>query len=118
MRINAGELRHLITIQDEDLIADGHGGFTPRQAPGGDGTGWRLFSQDFASIQPLSGQEAVVARQLQSSITHKVVMRYRAGINAKQRILWEGRTFNIREVRNIDERNWRLELRVEEGVAT
>jgi SPP1 family predicted phage head-tail adaptor len=117
MRIRAGELRHVVVLQTEDKVEDGYGGWQPNPPPAGDGSGWKDVATVHASIQPLSGQEALVARQLQDTVTHKVVMRYRAGVTAKHRLRFGTRLFNIREVRNIDERNWKLELRCEEGVA-
>ena len=104
-----GPLRHRVTIQLEERNEDGYGGHTPT---------WRDLDTVFASVEPLSGQEAVVARQLQDTVTHKVVMHYRSGIKAAMRVKFGTRIFNIREVRNPGERNQRLELRCEEGVAT
>lgn len=105
----AGDLRHRVTLQQETRVEDGYGGFTVT---------WADVATVWAGIQPISGNEALVARQLQDSITHKVVMRYRAGVVAAMRLKFGTRVFNIREVRNFDERNWKLELRCEEGVAT
>lgn len=109
IQIRAGELRHRVTIQAEDRQDDGQGGYTPM---------WRDVETVLASIQPISGNEALVARQLQDTVTHKVVMRYRPGITAAMRLKFGTRLFNIREVRNYDERNRRLELRCVEGGET
>ena len=59
-----------------------------------------------------------VGGQLQSSITHKVTLRYRSGVTAGMRLLFENRAFNIRYVANLHEQNELLELLVEEGVST
>lgn len=104
-----GPLRHRVTIQFEERNEDGYGGHLPN---------WLDLYTVFASVDPLSGQEAVVARQLQDTVTHKVVMHYRAGVKPAMRLRFGTRTFNIREVRNPGERNQRLELRCEEGAAT
>lgn len=114
----AGELRHRITIQREDKEDDGIGGQQPKTSYPSDGSGWtNVYCSVAASIEPISGGEAIVARQMQDTVTHKIVMRYRDGITAAMRVLFKGRVFNIREVRNFDERNWKLELRCEENVA-
>lgn len=98
-----------MTLQQAARAPDGQGGATVT---------WSDVATVFANVQPLVGQEAVVSRQLQDSLTHKVTMRWRGGVKAAMRLKWGTRLFNIREVRNIDERNHVLELRCDEGVAT
>lgn len=107
--LQVGELSHRLTLQFEERSEDGYGGHIPV---------WNDVGQVWASVQPISGQEALVARQLQDTVTHKVRMRWRPNVRAAMRLKWGARIFNIREVRNIDERNTWLELRCEEGVAT
>lgn len=116
--IRSGELRHRGTFQVEREIEDGHGGQKLEWTD--------VYVNVPVSIEPISGTEAVVARQLQDSVTHKVRLRYVPGIVAKMRLVARTaaaasaplREFNIREVRNLDERSRVLELRCEEGVAT
>lgn len=107
--MRAGQLRHRGTIQSEQRTEDGYGGFNPPT--------WADVCTDWMSIEPLSGQEAVAARQLQDTVTHKIAMRYRSGITPAMRVKFGSRLFNIREVRNLDERNVRIEMRCEEGGA-
>lgn len=107
--VQVGELKHRLTLQFEDPQPDGQGGYTPI---------WTDLGVVWASVQPISGQEALVARQLQDSITHKVRMRWRPNVKAAMRLKWGTRLFNIRKVSNLDEGNVWLELRCEEGVAT
>lgn len=104
-----GPLRHRVTIQFEERQSDGAGGYLPM---------WRDLDTVWANVQPISGNEALVARQLQDTVTHKVTMRYRTSVTAAMRLKFGTRLFNIREVRNFDERNHKLELRCEEGAAT
>ena len=110
LSLRSGDLRHRVTLEAEQRTADGGGGFEPPT--------WVPVCTDWASIEPLSGQEALVARQLQDTTTHKVGMRYRDGIKAAMRVKFGERFFNITEVRNIEERNVKLELRCTEGVTT
>ena len=51
-------------------------------------------------------------------MTHRVKIRYRAGVTAKMRLTFGARVFNIRGVINAGERDRTLELLCEEGVAT
>lgn len=106
-----GKLRHRVVIQAENATPDGAGGFSdPWASPTVVATVW-------ASVVPLSGSEQFRGMQLEDKITHKITMRYRAGVTAKNRIVFGTRPFNIRVVRNIDERDRWLELMCEEGVA-
>ena len=107
MRI--GPLRHLVEVQAEQRTPDGRGGFDIK---------WKRVGQKrWARIAPMRGNEALLFRQLQISLTHNITMRYHPDISAAQRLLFGSRVFNIREVVNVEERNIQLELRCEEGVA-
>ena len=73
----------------------------------------------WASVEPLSGREALIAAQLHASTTHKIVIRYQSALSAltaSWRILWGTRAFDITERRNLDERNRTLELICVEGL--
>lgn len=108
--IRAGELRHKVTLQQEISKDDNHGGQV---------LAWADVATVWAKIEPISGTEAIVARQVQDSLTHKIWLRWRPGVVAKMRLLFGKRVFNIIEPpRNWDERNRMLELRCEEGIAT
>ena len=65
-----------------------------------------------------SGKEILMAGQVQSEISHKILLRYQDGITPAMRLLYESRVFNIRYVANSGERRNTLELLVQEGVAT
>ncbi len=100
-------LRREVTLQSPVEITDGAGGFS---------VSWSDVATVWADVRPLSGSEQWMARKLQSAITHRVTLRYRAGVTARMRILYGTRVFNIRTVINIDEANEFLELLAEEGV--
>lgn len=99
--MNAGSLRHRITIQTITEGKDSGGG--PTETPVTLYTVW-------ASVSPLVGRELTNAQLINSEITHKIVMRYRTGVNAKCTALFGTRTFQLFEALNIDERN--IELRI------
>ena len=106
----ASRLRSRITLQQQVQTADGAGGFA---------RSWSDVATIWAEILPLNGRELLQAQQLQSSVTHKITIRYRTGVIAAQRFLCEStRAFNIRAVRNVEERDELLEIFAEEGVAT
>jgi SPP1 family predicted phage head-tail adaptor len=109
----ASRLRHRLILQQEIKAADGAGGCT---------RSWQNVADLWAEISPLKyragiGSERLVAGQIQSEISYKVTLRYRAVISTSMRLLFGNRAFNIRSVRNLNEDKEILELLVDEGVA-
>ena len=85
MTIQAGKLRHTITIQ---------------QRTGRDSTGalaeWTDFATNVrASAEPLQGREYMAASGEQSAVTTRFRMRYIPGVTPDMRVVCEGRIFNI-----------------------
>ena len=109
--MRAGSLRHRVSIQTETLTPDGMGGFT---------TSWGAvtgMSSVPAGIWPLSSKERLDAMKLESVITNKIRIRYRAGITSKHRIVFGSRIFNIKGAPiNADEKNKTLDFLVEEDI--
>lgn len=106
----ASRLKQRIIIQQPIETADGVGGTT---------RSWNDVATVWAELVPLrSGRgEALVNRQLEATVTHRVTIRYRADVTTAMRINYGGRVFNIRSVTNIGEANVTLEMLAEEGVA-
>lgn len=104
--MQAGQLRHSITIQKR----------TSTVSHGEQSTTWTDFVRAFASVQPLTGREALVSRQETADVSHKVIMRYQAGITPAMRVSYNGRFFDVQAVLNIDERNRELHLLCIENV--
>lgn len=109
--IRAGKLRHRVDIQTEVLTPDGLGGFS---------SAWSSVSgmgSVPAHIMPLSSKEQLDAMKLESVITNKIRIRYRAGITSKHRIVFGSRIFNIKGAPiNYDERNKTLDFLVTEDI--
>lgn len=104
-----GRMRHLITIQFEERQADGYGGYNPV---------WKdLYADIYADVEPLSGDETTVARQVEDSTMYRVTTHYRPDVKAAMRVKFGTEFLNIRAVRNLGGRNRRLELECEGGVA-
>lgn len=51
-------------------------------------------------LTPLSGRELIAAQSVQSKVTHRVVVRYRPGFNARFRARGGGLIYNIEAVIN------------------
>jgi len=106
--MRAGQLRHSITVQLSVATADGMGGETNT---------WTDLFDTRAAIWPLSSKEQLDAMKLESVITNKIRIRYRAGITSKNRIKFGDRIFNIIGAPiNTDERNIMLDMLVTEDV--
>ena len=107
--MRAGALRHTVTVQQRTELPDSFG--EPAQT-------WTTMHADQpASIEPLSGRELINAQAIQSDVTHRVRMRYVAGVETKHRVAFGTRVFDIRAVRNVNERNIELEMLCTEGAS-
>ncbi len=104
-----GKLRHRLIIQQEQRAGDAGTGVT---------IVWAKVATVSGSVKPLSGRETLQAMQLQARISHRIVIRYRAGVTTAMRVLFGTRLFNIQAVLDRDEDRRFLEIMVEEGVAT
>ena len=89
MSMKIGDLRHRITFQQPIKTPDGHKGHTVK---------WQDVVTVWASVEPLSGREYFYSHQIKAEVTHRVKMRYRAGITVKMRIKHKGRVLEIESI--------------------
>jgi SPP1 family predicted phage head-tail adaptor len=81
--MDPGKLRHLVTLQQPSETTTG--GETARS--------WSDVAEVSAAIEPISSREYFLASQPRADVTHRVTIRYRAGIQSTRRIVWkEGNT--------------------------
>lgn len=107
MPLQPGLLRNRVTLQTLSSASDEGGGSTDTPVDGA--TVW-------ASVEPLEGDEAMRGMALDATVSHRIRMRYRAGVTAAMRIKLGSRVFHIRQVINVDERNEQLEILASEAV--
>lgn len=107
--ITAGKLRHIITIERETSTSDGAGGSTIT---------WSAVATPRAFIKPMSGGERLQAMRLESTVTHRIFIRYRDDLLTSDRINFNGRLMQIRALINLEERNRWIEIYADEGEAT
>ena len=106
-----GSLRHRVSIQESVQTPDGMGGFSTVFS---NVTGMGSVP---AAIWPLSSKEQLDAMKLESVITNKIRIRYRAGITSANRILFGSRIFQIKGAPiNANERNKTLDFLVKEDI--
>jgi SPP1 family predicted phage head-tail adaptor len=63
----------------------------------------------WAHIEPLRGEEYTQAQQLEAGTTHRISIRYYEGLRTHHKFVFDGRTFEITSISNIDERNTYME---------
>ena len=111
--MQAGALKKRVTLQTRSPAVDSFG----QQV-----TTWADAFTVWASIEPLSARELFAAQATQSTVSHKVTVRYRAEITnpvavAAMRVVYAGRQFNVQGALNIDESRRCIELLATEGLS-
>jgi SPP1 family predicted phage head-tail adaptor len=101
-----GKLRDRITIEEKTQVEDGSGGFSET---------WSTFATVWAEVLPTSSAERFFAEKLEMTTTHKVRIRYLAGLSSSMRINLGARVLKIQGIVNLEERDRFLELKCEEG---
>ncbi len=84
--IDPGKLRERVTVQ----IASG-----TTNALGETVLAWSDSSAVWASVEGVSAREALLAGQQETSVTHKVRLRYLPGLTQQMRFAWRSRTLEI-----------------------
>jgi len=97
----AQEANEIITIRKQILTSDSHGGQT---------MSWEVVLEPWTWVKPVSDfnvAEQYKNDQLQATATHKMVIRFDQDFKnvkdfAAYSILFDGRTFNILNIKNFD----------------
>lgn len=99
--MNSGRLRHRVQIQAPVETQNTYGEAEVR---------WQTFATVWANIEPLRGREYFAARQAVSEVEAKVTIRYRAGVTAKQKVVYGTEEYLIESIINIGDRNREIQL--------
>jgi SPP1 family predicted phage head-tail adaptor len=114
--MKAGALNHLITLQSRS---------TSQDASGGQLLTWSDVTTVWANVNPLSGRELLAAQAVQSSVSHRITIRYQTQfadpkVMAKMRatMVKDGvtRIFNIHAARDENEARHKIIMDAEEGI--
>lgn len=106
-----GKLDKRITLQAESRVAD---------AAGGVALTWANISTNptvWANVRALSGRERVGADRVEAEAGYLFTIRNRSDITEKNVIVWNSRTFNIKFVRDLENRPLYIEIETDQGVA-
>lgn len=106
--MRAGSLDKKITIQQLGNTVDDFGGIVEG--------GYTDFATVWASINPITGKEAFLSNTDFSTVSHKIKIRYLAGVDASMRIAWNDRVFKIKYFINYQEANREVEFLCEEQI--
>lgn len=106
--MQAGKLRHRVTIQEQSTARDTFGQRVDT---------WTTVATVWASVEPLQGREFLDGRSLEAEISLRVRMRYRSGVEPTMRLSWGGRIFEIVAITSTEERGRELVLMCREAVA-
>lgn len=87
MALAAGELRHLVRIEKPQSYQNHETGELC--------TRWVMVAQVYAQIVPSSVREFMAANAEQSEVRARIVIRYRADVNATMRIVHRGTAYQI-----------------------
>ena len=84
--IRPGDLRERVTVQ----IASG-----TTNALGETVLAWSDSSSVWASVEGVSARESLAAGQQETTVSHRVRLRYLPGLTNQMRFAWRGRTLEI-----------------------
>lgn len=103
-----GKLRHRITLQSKVTVKDPEGIVTET---------WTDVATVWAAVEPIRGREYFQAAAVNAENTVRFRIRYRSGITPVMRVVYNGRTFNVQSVIDVDERYREIQLMCQEVVA-
>jgi SPP1 family predicted phage head-tail adaptor len=76
---------------------------------------WKTQATVWAKVEPLSSREQFDARRVDMKTTHRVTIRYYAGLKPDDRVrIKDGRVLNIDGIRDLQERERWTELTCQE----
>lgn len=106
LRVCAGDLRTQVLIQRATPADDGAGGQTIGA--------WSTIATCWARVRQLSAREGVAYGAIQYDTLREIIIRYRSGIMATDRVSVDGVLHNIRGTENV-QNTW-LVITAESGV--
>lgn len=115
--LHSGMLRQRVTLQRRITTPDGYGGTTESWAAD-------PATKVAADLKPMSGTEAYLAMRIAPTATYRLYIRFRADANGNpyytpgDRVLHQGRYFNILSVFDVEtEARW-IQMLLQEGRAS
>ena len=102
-----GDLRHKLQIQQVAEAEDSFGDTVET---------WTKYLDVSGSLKPLRGRELFLAQQINIEAFAEATIDYRAGLNEKMRIVYDGVIYNILHLGNRDMLNTELNILLSRGL--
>lgn len=109
--VKAGKLNKQVTIKTPPGATASQNAYGEPGAAAG-----TLASNVWCSIDPVGGDETFEGLQVIAKATHKIQLRYLAGVTPGCHVVFGSRTFYVGLIQNAQEDNWLLTLVCEEKV--
>ena len=106
--MKAGLLRHRLTIDQPTISAPN--AYADRVK------GWTSFATVWGSLEAVTGRESEYARTFSVTVSHKIKIRYRAGVLPTFRLSYAGRIFSIDSVLDLDGRRKEMSIYATEQI--
>ena len=71
---------------------------------------WLPIITTWAHVQPLTGRDFIAAQAAMSEVKVKIIMRYRPGITAADRVIHDGKVYGITSVADVHSSRRELHL--------
>lgn len=107
--IRIGDLRHRLRFEVMGSQPDGQGGVV---------TSWTEFATIWGKLEPKSATERFFSQQTQVIRTHVCTIRYTSGVAPGMRVFFNDRYFQVKGIRQPDEREFFMVIDLMEGVAS
>jgi SPP1 family predicted phage head-tail adaptor len=104
--VRSGALRKRVTIQRRSDSVDEYGGQS---------VAWNDVATVWASLSPTGGKEEPQSGMVRAVASFNIQMRYFAGLTPKDRLVYNGRIFDIVNINDVDERHREYEITAREG---
>ena len=104
-RLPIGEMRARLALEGPVETPDLAGGVL---------RSWAVVAYVWSDVATLNAQQRLEAEQIGQTVTHRVTLRWRAGLTTKQRLRRGAQIFLIRGVQDPDDRRRRLICNCEE----
>jgi len=107
--MRSGTLRHLVRVEVPVQV---------KQANGSVVTTWNLYREVWANVETLKGFERQVACASWPASDVKISFRYVAGLLPTMRVVYNGRSYSILGINDLEERHRDVELTTQTGVSS
>lgn len=105
-----GAMKHRLTLQARQRVADGAGGYSET---------WADIADEpivYAAIETLGAAEVYRQQQISAAATHRLLIRYRADVTPDMRLCGEAGVFDITGVLDRHHRKEYLEVLATNGL--